>query len=225
MHGIIQWLFCFGILAWDIGSSFWQICMWRIFFILFEDHRSFDRFRLTFCICPPPSGAAVQPVRGAPCGGGHLWLWRQHHRGVVCTMDAAWGLLPIYEKPQWWAERCETDTVCVFCLGRRGLPFMCFFHCVLSGPSVSCIMNRSNSISSHCLCVSMHPSASGALCIWAEGPGSHAECVEPSLHPSPVPLHTLSSCTHFCWHCSQASLHGVCVLSSLSSIVLHKWSF
>lgn len=65
-----------------------------------SDHRSSDRFWLTFWTCPfhPLSGAAVQPVRGASCGGGHLWLWRQHHRGAVCTMDAARGLLPIYEK-------------------------------------------------------------------------------------------------------------------------------
>lgn len=93
-----------------------------------------------------------------------------------------------------------------------------------ASPSVSCIMNSGNSTSSHCLCVfvSLCPSASGALCIWAEGSGSHAERSEPSLLPSPVPLHTLSSCTHLCWHCSQASLHGVCVffLSFLLSLIL-----
>lgn len=80
-------------------------------------------------------------------------------------------------------------------------------------------MNRCNSISSHCLCVSMCPPASGALCVWAEGPGSHAECIEPSLLPSTFPLHTLPSGTHLRWHCSQATLRGVCVFSSGFPIV------
>lgn len=42
------------------------------------------------------------------------------------------------------------------------------------------------------------PSASGAVCIWAEGPSSHADCVEPPLLPSTVPLYSLPSRTHIC---------------------------
>lgn len=49
---------------------------------------------------PSVSRAAVQPVRSASGGSGHLWLWRGHHRGVVREMDAARSLLPIHEKPQ-----------------------------------------------------------------------------------------------------------------------------
>lgn len=55
----------------------------------------------------PPSGAAVRPVRGSSGGRRHLWLWRQHHWGTVCAVDAAWRLLPIHEKSQRQAQCCE----------------------------------------------------------------------------------------------------------------------
>lgn len=99
-----------------------------------------NRVRLTFSWSSLlPSGAAVQPVRGATGGGGHLRLWWQHHGGVVRQMDAAGGLLPFYEKPQWQAERCETETPSWLLLGR-----VVFFISwgVESSLCVSCIMKR-----------------------------------------------------------------------------------
>lgn len=82
----------------------------------------------------------------------------------------------------------------------------------------------------HCVCLSC-PSGSRALCVWAAGPGSYAECAVSPLLPTAVPLHTLPPCTRLCWNCGQTSIHGVCVLFIAIlpllfwySIVMHKQS-
>lgn len=58
------------------------------------------------------------------------------------------------------------------------------------------------------------PSASGALYVWAEGPGSNEECAGPSLLSPPVPLHALPSRARVRGDGGPPSVHGVCVLSS-----------
>lgn len=58
------------------------------------------------------------------------------------------------------------------------------------------------------------PSASGALYVWAEGPGSHEECTQSPLLSPPVPLHALPSRAHVCGDGGPPSVRGVRVLSS-----------
>lgn len=157
-------------------------------------------FRVTFFTwLALPSGAAVQSLWGATSGGWHLWLWRQYQRGVVRPMDAAWSLLPIYEESQRQAKHCKKKTRFIFTSFRVCCSVLTVFLCPC-------------------------PTASGALHIWTEGPGSNEECIEPSLLTSPIPLHTLPSRAHLSWHCGPPSIHGVCLPLSLSPVVPHKFS-
>lgn len=64
----------------------------------------------------PSSDPAVQPVWGPSGGSWRMWLWRKHHWGVVHSMDAAWGLLSIYEEPQWQAQRGEAQMLSLYIL-------------------------------------------------------------------------------------------------------------
>lgn len=74
---------------------------------------------------------------------------------------------------------------------------------------------------SMCLC----PAATGTLYVWAKGSGSHEECIAPALLTSAIPLHAVPSRPHLWGHCGPASIHGVCVFSSLASIILLTWNY
>lgn len=87
------------------------------------------------------------------------------------AMDAAWSLLPIYEESQRQAKHCKKKTPFVFTFLRVCGSVLTVFLC-------------------------LYPTASGALHIWTEGPGSDEECIEPPLLTPPIPLHSFPSRAH-----------------------------